>query len=91
MQKNKYRALATQGIFVSRISSLLVFDIFMGFVDNKNKTEYHQNYPLGCHVSAGKDSHSCGSCYAGYLLSEAMCESMCDRGRYPVIKVTALL
>lgn len=49
-------------------------DILMRFVDD--------------HASAGKDSHSCDSCYTGYLLSEGMCESMCDISQYPVMKVT---
>nr|XP_019937280.1 PREDICTED: proprotein convertase subtilisin/kexin type 5-like [Paralichthys olivaceus] len=34
----------------------------------------------------GKDSFSCDSCYAGYLLSDGTCESLCDIGQFPVIK-----
>ncbi|XP_045923579.1 proprotein convertase subtilisin/kexin type 5-like [Micropterus dolomieu] len=39
-----------------------------------------------CRTCSGKDSQSCGSCYPGYLLSDGLCESMCDMGQYPVIK-----
>ncbi|XP_039635568.1 proprotein convertase subtilisin/kexin type 5 [Perca fluviatilis] len=39
-----------------------------------------------CRTCSGRDSQSCESCYPGYLLSDGMCESMCDIGLYPVIK-----
>ncbi|XP_028457908.1 proprotein convertase subtilisin/kexin type 5 [Perca flavescens] len=39
-----------------------------------------------CRTCSGRDSQSCESCNPGYLLSDGMCESMCDIGLYPVIK-----
>ncbi|XP_034997609.2 proprotein convertase subtilisin/kexin type 5 [Hippoglossus stenolepis] len=39
-----------------------------------------------CRTCSGKDSLSCDSCYAGYLLSDGTCESLCDIGQFPVIK-----
>ncbi|XP_067430805.1 proprotein convertase subtilisin/kexin type 5 [Thunnus thynnus] len=39
-----------------------------------------------CKTCSGKDSQSCDSCQPGYLLSDGICESMCDVGRYPLIK-----
>ncbi|XP_036973955.1 proprotein convertase subtilisin/kexin type 5 isoform X3 [Acanthopagrus latus] len=39
-----------------------------------------------CRACSGEDSQSCDSCFPGYLLSDGVCESMCDVGRYPVMK-----
>ncbi|KAM6976267.1 proprotein convertase subtilisin/kexin type 5 [Tautogolabrus adspersus] len=39
-----------------------------------------------CRACSGKDSRSCDSCSPGFLLSDGMCETMCDVGQYPVIK-----
>ncbi|XP_034048082.1 proprotein convertase subtilisin/kexin type 5 [Thalassophryne amazonica] len=39
-----------------------------------------------CKTCAGKDSRTCDSCHPGYLLSQGMCESLCDINQYPLIK-----
>ncbi|XP_071751056.2 proprotein convertase subtilisin/kexin type 5 [Centroberyx gerrardi] len=39
-----------------------------------------------CKTCTGKQSQACDSCHMGYLLSDGMCESMCNMGQYPVLK-----
>ncbi|XP_068561703.1 proprotein convertase subtilisin/kexin type 5 [Cebidichthys violaceus] len=39
-----------------------------------------------CRTCSGRDYQPCDSCHPGYLLSDGLCESMCDIGLYPVMK-----
>ncbi|KAL6096710.1 pcsk5 [Pungitius sinensis] len=39
-----------------------------------------------CKACSGSDARTCDSCFPGYRLSGGLCESLCDKGLYPVTK-----